>query len=229
MLIAEIGLNHKGSIDKFKEMVLSARDHGADVVKSQAFEIDVISKYGSMPRGFYEQCYIDPIKLIELIQWSRDNGIELFFSIFGEDFDFLVNFQKFHKMSRKQFEIASDTNLAWHDRDGSFISMADAGKYFPFQRAKILYVTEYVAVDPELHKIGHIMHRFRLPVGLSDHTRGVDTCLKAIDNYGVSNIECHFILESDKDCISHNGKLYRDCVHSKTPKELELIAKAFKH
>ena len=41
LIIAEIGVNHNGSIDLAKQMVKVAKDCGADIVKFQTFNVDM--------------------------------------------------------------------------------------------------------------------------------------------------------------------------------------------
>ena len=48
-IIAEIGVNHNGSIDIAKNLIVAAKENGADIVKFQTFKAeDNISKYAEL-------------------------------------------------------------------------------------------------------------------------------------------------------------------------------------
>ena len=53
VVIAEIGVNHKGSIDWILNMLPKVKDSGADAIKFQLFTPDLYSTRGNLPR--YEQ------------------------------------------------------------------------------------------------------------------------------------------------------------------------------
>src|SRR5699024_4949966 len=79
-IIAEAGVNHNGSLDLAKELVVAAKDSGADCVKFQTFKAgNLVSKsakkadYQTENTGSNESQY-DMLKKLELTQ---DEFIEL--------------------------------------------------------------------------------------------------------------------------------------------------------
>ena len=49
LIIAEAGVNHNGSLETAKQLVRTAKECGADIVKFQTFDVDSItSKYAEM-------------------------------------------------------------------------------------------------------------------------------------------------------------------------------------
>ena len=98
MLIAEIGNNHFGSMEKAKELIRVAKECGADVVKGQAFLAKDLTT-GSMHHEFYEMCSMNLDQNIELFSYAYTIGIDMFFSVFSDGFEELERLQKYKKIS----------------------------------------------------------------------------------------------------------------------------------
>ena len=81
-IIAEIGWNHMGDMELAKRMAYEAKDNGADIVKTQTFNV---SKLKAGPwdtdgrREIYEKAQLSLEQHIELRDYCRD--IEVTFSI----------------------------------------------------------------------------------------------------------------------------------------------------
>lgn len=96
-VIAEIGINHNGSMELCKQLILVAKVSGADYVKLQKREPDICvpdeqkSKIRNTPWG--EMTYLEYKKMIEfneeqiveLIEYSKNIGIELFASVWDKE------------------------------------------------------------------------------------------------------------------------------------------------
>lgn len=226
MLIAEAGNNHQGSFVIAQDLIVAARESGADLVKMQAFDPETIS--GSMPRGFYEMCHFTEDDFFKLQEFSEQCGIDLFFSFFSTEFGSLALETRWKKLSAKQsYNLGND--IVYYDHPNSFISVPVGMKIPKIFQATVLHVNDYcIDEDRNLERINELQQSCLTKVGLSDHTIGPQTCLKAIKYYGVETIEKHFCLENQKNNIYYDGQLFRDSVHSSTPKELEAIAKELK-
>lgn len=227
MLIAEIGNNAQGDYQLAKQLILAARESGADLVKMQAFDPETIS--GSMPRDFYRMCYFNEDQLFDLQSFAIDCGIDLFFSYFSSDFGNLALETRWKKISASQaFKLGND--IVYYDNPYSFISIPKTMVVLPkIYQATLLHVNDYcIDEDLNLSRINFIQEKCLTKVGLSDHTIGPQTCLKAIKEYGVETIEKHFCLNAQKNNIYFKDQLFRDSVHSSTPAEFEMIAKELK-
>ena len=80
----------------------------------------------------------------------------------------------------------------------------------------LLYcVSKYPAVksDYDLNVISELRKRYNCPVGLSDHTQGVELACEAIEKHNVCMIEKHFKLNND--CV--------DAIVSISPAELSYL------
>jgi len=224
MLIAEIGNNHNGSIKKFRQMISESKSCGADLVKGQAFVYSDIK--GSMPSGFYRKCQFNMWDLLELIDFAKTYyKIDLFFSIFSDEYLLLKDAQKWHKIAAGQLG-----NFDFNDNDNTIVSISCSKKILPIlHHAKILHVTDYLTREPHLERIDELSKVYNRQVGLSDHTIGVDTAIKAIKKYNCNIIEKHFVLKEDKNNIKYDGVTFRDSIHAATPKEMEKISNAMRN
>ncbi|MFZ8934315.1 MAG: N-acetylneuraminate synthase family protein, partial [Bacteriovoracaceae bacterium] len=196
------------------------------LVNMQAFDPNSIN--GSMPREFYKQCHFEEDDLIRLFEFAEACRIELFFSIFSKDYPNLYERMKYRKLSASQaFELGLD--ITYYDHKDYFISVPVDMTIPKIYQATILHVNNYcIGEDHDLNRIHELQEKCYQKVGLSDHSLTLDTCLKAIKHYGVETIEKHFCLEQQKNNIYFKGQLFRDSVHSATPKEFELLAKELK-
>jgi sialic acid synthase SpsE len=223
ILIAEISNCHFGSIQKAKEMIVAAHDSGATLVKLQAFKPEDV-KTGSMPLDFYKEVAFSMEQYISLIEFGKEKGVEVFYSVFSESLNELNFIQGRKKFSGAQTAKAID--------NGEFIDYPRAFVSFPkthlmhaatLQNATPLYVSEYLVSDPELFRLEYLEKiTSRFCYGYSDHTVGNTACEIAIKRYGAKVIEKHFTLEKD---MKWKGHTYRDSVFGATAKELNKLAK----
>lgn len=223
MLIAEIGNNHFGDMNKAKEMIRAAHNSGADLIKGQAFKASDI-KSGSMSRSFYRQCELQLDEYLELIEYAREIGNDLFFSVFSPGFEEISLAQKWHKLAGSQTKSGLATKMS--DVENMIISVpagTDLSTMHKFKHAELLYVCEYLAEEPHLEFITCMSIWMGKQVGYSDHTIGIKKAIEANQKYGAHIIEKHF-------CLKHSEKygaaVFRDTVHGATPQEFEKLAKA---
>lgn len=226
ILIAEIGNNHFGDLEKAKELISAAQDSGATRVKLQAFLAKDI-KSGSMPTEFYEQCAFTMDEYLELIRYGEEKRIEVFYSIFSPELNELKFGQRSKKISGKQ-TIKLIESGQYMDFPYTFISFPKTHLYhaIDLQLATPLYVTEYLPIDPELFRLDYLKAIMcGRPYGYSDHTPGIRACELAARVYGARVIEKHFTMEKD---MKFKGVIFRDTVHGATPKEFAKLAKSLK-
>jgi sialic acid synthase SpsE len=224
VLIAEISNTHFGSIKKAKELIRAAHESGADLIKAQAFRAKDI-KSGSMPVSFYEECAMQLTEYLELIEYARSIGNDLFYSIFSNGFQTLSMKQNWHKIAGSQTREGKADEHS--DVDNMIISIpgdVDLKTLHKFEKAEVLYVSPYQAKDPHLVHIDRISRWLGRSVGYSDHTVGIDWCVKAIELYNVNIIEKHFCLNNYETYGQHT---YRDTIFGVRPKQFEKLALAF--
>lgn len=219
MLIAEIGNNHFGDIEKARELIRTAHNCGADVIKGQAFRaVDI--KLGSMPRSFYEQCELSVEEYLELIDYARDLGNDLFYSIFSTGMEAIQQKQIWKKVTGAQSREGILTMK--DDSPNLIVSVPVAASCPKFKKAQVLHVSDYLTTNPNLWHIETLSEHLGHQVGYSDHTIGTEACLKAIRVFGVHVIEKHFTLKKN---VEFQGAVFRDTVHGAAPNELNSIAR----
>lgn len=219
MLICEIGNNHFGDFDKAKELISSAHRCGADLIKSQAFRWSDI-KTGSMPPEFYKQCQFSVEEYIELIDYARDIGNDLFFSIFSTGMEAISDKQSWRKVAGSQTKCGHLTMA--DDQENLIVSVPLAAPVPKFKKAAVLHVSEYLTSMPHLWHIQTLSDHIDRPAGYSDHTIGIEIPLRAHRHFGAHVIEKHFCLEQN---VSFGGVVFRDTIHAANPREFNKLAK----
>lgn len=213
IIISELGHNHNGDMERMLEMIRVAKKCGANVAKTQLYDIDKISKpsdewYLDLKRGqlskkdwlqFFGACMVEGIEPmasvfdVERVKWCEEAGV-------------------------KRYKIAS---RSIYDKEliGAVVAtgkpiIASLGMYnepeFPDFKADYLYCvakypTPLVDIEfPDFYKYA----------GFSDHTIGLGASLLAIAK-GARIIEKHFTLDKNLDGADHKGSM--------TPEELKQL------
>lgn len=221
MLIAEIGNNHFGDFQRAKELVRLAHASGADLIKGQCFRAESMGG-GSMPRAFYERCAFSVDQYVELIDYARAIGNDLFYSIFSVGFEAVVDKQAWHKIAASQTK-RGNAHFS-RDSENTFISVPTALglPLHRFKKASVLHVSDYLTTDPQLWHIATLAEFLGRDVGYSDHTMGIRSCVYARQLWGAQVIEKHFCLKNHE---SFEGVVFRDTVHGSSPRQFERLAK----
>ena len=225
-IIAELSANHRGSYDEALRLVEAAKEAGADAVKLQTYTPDTITidcdselfrHKGGLWAGrtlyeLYKEAYM-PWEWQPKLKQAADNlGITLFSSPFDETaVDFL------EKMDVPAYKIASfelvDIPLIEYAAtrgkplilSTGMATLAEieeavkAAKRAGADQIALLYCSSAYPASPqdiELGTIPYLAQKFGLPVGLSDHTPGIETAVKAAAA-GACIIEKHFTLSRD--------------------------------
>jgi sialic acid synthase len=221
-VIAEIGHNHQGEVEKAKALVRAARECGADAVKLQKRDnaqlytralydapYDNEHSFGRTYGEHREALELSAAEWLELREFSREEGITLFGTVFDEpSADFL------HELDLPAFKIASgdltNTPLLRHVAALGrpiFISTG-GGTMEDVERAVdtilplnaqlcVMQCTAAYPCEVEELNLGVIeSYRERFPdlvIGLSDHQSGIAMSLVGY-MLGARVIEKHFTL-----------------------------------
>ena len=221
-VIAEIGHNHQGELEKAKELVRAARECGADAVKLQKRDnralytrelyeapYDNEHSFGRTYGEHREALELSASEWLELREFSREEGITLFGTVFDEaSADFLA------ELGMPAFKIASgdltNTPLQRHvARIGRPIFLSTGGGTLEDVERAVDTITEInpqlcvmqctaaypcEVEDLNLGVIETYRERFSdLVIGLSDHQSGIAMSLVAY-MLGARVIEKHFTL-----------------------------------
>jgi N-acetylneuraminate synthase/N,N'-diacetyllegionaminate synthase len=223
-VIAEIGINHNGSLDLAKRSIDAARQAGVDAVKFQNYRVeDFLSdhtltyKYVSQGRtvtesqwDMFKRCEMDDSFLSAAIQHCRDVGIAFGSTPTSEaglaqlvdagaDFvkngsDFLTHLPLIARMARSGLPTILSTGMATKE------DVSDAVSAFVSGRGGALAVLHCVSVYPappnamNLRRMHALALAYGCNVGLSDHSEGC-AAASAATAMGAKVIEKHFTID----------------------------------
>ena len=221
-VIAEIGHNHQGDVEKAKALVRAARECGADAVKLQKRDnaqlytralydapYDNEHSFGRTYGEHREALELSAAEWLELREFSREEGITLFGTVFDEpSADFL------HELDLPAFKIASgdltNTPLLRHVAalERPIFLSTGGGTMDDVERAVdtilplnaqlcVMQCTASYPCEVEELNLGVVeSYRERFPdlvIGLSDHQSGIAMSLVGY-MLGARVIEKHFTL-----------------------------------
>ncbi len=229
VFIAEIGLNHNGDASLAEEMIVKAAEAGADAVKFQTFLPEKMNSpytssllksgeeinpdYGII--DFFNKFTFTPDQWKKLKNVSEKCGTEFFSAPFdAESVELLESLNvRFYKIasseltntsllrkigSTKKPVLLSTGMASENDIELSLKNLKDAGTP---DTVLLHCVSVYPAAADEanLKRIISLRERFKISVGLSDHTSGYESAVIATA-LGASVIEKHFMIDKNHDC-----------------------------
>ncbi|MBD3726743.1 MAG: N-acetylneuraminate synthase [Moraxella osloensis] len=251
-IIAEVGVNHNGSLELAKQLVDVAKDCGADAVKFQTFKAATLvtksakqADYQTANTGKQESQF-DMLKRLELseadhqelVNYCQQKNIEFMSTPFD-----LQSIQFLNGLGVNRFKIPSGeiTNYPYLKMVGSFnkeivlstgmATLADIEAALNLliesgtdkDRISILHATtDYPTQmqDVNLNAMQTIAQGFKVKVGYSDHTPGIEVPTAAVA-LGATIIEKHFTLDKNLPGPDHKASL--------EPQELQAMVKAIRN
>lgn len=238
LIIAEIGVNHNGSMDIAKKLIDVAKESGADIVKFQTAKLDsLVSKKAKMADYQKENIGVEKSQkemLRELLlsfedfqklaDYCKTVGIQFLSTPFDiESIEFLDNLQEIWKVpsgeitnypylvkiAKTQKKIILSTGMSTIDEVHQAVELlSDKG-------AKDIILlhctTDYPTAmeDVNLNAMLTLKNEFNRPVGYSDHTRGIEVSVAAVA-MGATVIEKHFTLDKNMSGPDHKASLEPD-------------------
>lgn len=235
-IIAEAGVNHNGSIELAKKLIDKASEAGADAVKFQSFKAESLVTKSAMKAEYQKETtgnsdgQFDMIKKLELdytkheelAEYCKAKDIMFLSSAFDlESIDLLNN------LGLEIFKIPSGeiTNLPYLRKIGALnkkvilsTGMSTLGdienalEIFKTSGTTDITVlhcnTEYPTPigDVNLNAMNTIKDAFRVEVGYSDHTLGIEVPIAAVA-LGATVIEKHFTLDKTMEGPDHRASL----------------------
>ena len=219
-IIAEVGINHEGSLDKALQCVDAAVKAGADCVKFQSHitEAEMIPT-DMKPGEISEERLWDIIKRCELTEdeerqvkkYCEDSGIIYLCTPFSREAA-----DRLQSMDVTAYKIGSGEcnnipllehvarfgkpmllSTGMNDIESIKKSVLAIQKHnvpLLLMHCTSMYPTPYEKV--RLGAIKELQDTFNLPIGLSDHSIGIYTCLGAVA-LGASALEKHFTVTRD--------------------------------
>ncbi|HHX8795215.1 TPA: N-acetylneuraminate synthase [Enterococcus faecium] len=232
-VIAEIGVNHNGSLDLALESIDKAKECGANAVKFQTFKTNkLVSKKAPMAKYQKDNLKEDSsqFEMLKKLELSQSDFIRIKDYCIQNKIDFLstpfdeesADFLK--QIGVQGFKIGSGdlTNLPFLRKIDMYglpvllsTGMADiheiseAVDCFIDSPVTILHCTSNYPASSEdinLLAINTLKEMFGIPVGYSDHSLGYDVGICAVA-MGAKVIEKHFTLDKELPGPDHKASL----------------------
>lgn len=223
--VAEIGVNHNGSVKLAKDMVDAAKNSGADCVKFQSFEASKLAKQDT-PKVAYQKNSADSgeshLEMLSRLQLNESEMSEIYSYCKLKDIDFIStpydvqSAKNLFDMGCRIFKTASADIIDLHlhrylsinaKKVVISVGMATLGeiedvlKVYQKSPAELILlhcVSNYPCSDDSVNMkvIRTLQSAFGKDVGFSDHTIGSIAAVLAV-SFGAGFIEKHFTLDKD--------------------------------
>lgn len=247
IIIAEAGVNHNGSLETAFKLIEAASEAGADYVKFQTFKTELcISK--DTPLAEYQKNTKSTVKsqfdLVKKLELSD----EMHFALINKCKEFGIKFlstgfdipslQFLKSIGLDFFKIPSGeiTNLPYLREIASYkcpvvlsTGMSDITEIE--QALEVLNVSQVIILhcnteyptpmkDVNLKAMLTIKDKFKVDIGYSDHTLGIEVPIAAVA-LGATVIEKHFTLDKTMEGPDHKASL--------DPSELKAMVSAIRN
>jgi N,N'-diacetyllegionaminate synthase len=249
-IIAEAGVNHNGSLKLAKEMVNKAKESGADCIKFQTFiSKNIVSKNANKAEyqrrhTDANESQLDMLCSLELSfddfkllkEYCKLKEIDFLSTAFDFDsIDFLnsldmevwkipsgeiTNRPYLIKIAKLNKPIILSTGMSTIEEiKAALIELQDNGcGEITVLHCTTEYPTPYE--DVNLRAMDAIRQMFNLPIGYSDHTKGIEVSIAAVA-MGATVIEKHFTLDRSMEGPDHIASL--------EPNELKAMVSAIRN
>ena len=211
-LIAEIGWNHMGDMKLAKEMVLAAKESGADFAKFQTWSVSRL-KRGSWDtdgrREIYENAELSFDKHIELKEYCDEVGIGFMSSVFSiEDAKLLKNvvtdyvkIPSFESRNKDLIHYCQNNfdKLLISTGTSSWNEVRESVRHLSCDKFVLLHCVSSYPCNLDIVNLPRIVSLKNIGCGVagySDHIQGIDTAIIAL-GYGLEFIEKHFTIDND--------------------------------
>lgn len=235
-IIAEAGVNHNGSLPLAKQMVLEAKKAGADAVKFQTFAAEnLVTKYAEKAEYQKETTDIEEsqYQMLKKLELSYEAHCELKVLCDSEGIDFLstpfdlgsiellerigipcykipsgeiTNYPYLVCVAKTHKPVILSTGMSRMEEVDEAVQVL---KEYGAGGITLLHCnTQYPTPiqDVNLRAMQTLKKQFRLPVGYSDHTLGIEVPVAAAA-MGAQVIEKHFTLDRSMDGPDHKASL----------------------
>lgn len=217
-VIAEIGFNHEGDVDKAREMIRAAAQAGANAVKFQTFKAIDLALPSAPHYAAIKSGEMSLEQHRELFRVATECGIRFMstpFSTWAVDLLELVGVTAYKVASmdctnRHLLGYIAKTGKPIYLSTGmaTLSEIAESLEFLKKERSGPVTLLHCISMYPpeaeqlNLDVIPFLKKSFGLPVGYSDHYPGTKACLAAAV-WGADVIETHFTLDSTKEGADH--------------------------
>ena len=236
-IIAEIGINHNGSINLCKKLIYQAKKSGADAVKLQISNPEYSYNRNTLSYKIFKKNFLDFKSLKKIKSYAQKIKITLFatpgdfqsldiikklnFPAIKISSGLLTNEALICEIAKLKKPLILSTGMAYLNEIKKAILILKKNK---FKSYALLKCTSLYPCKPNLVNLKSIKNLKQIfqktPIGYSDHTLGIDTCVAAVA-LGAKIIEKHITL--DKNLKVPDQKVSCD------PKEFKKMVKKIRY
>ncbi|HKZ05502.1 MAG TPA: N-acetylneuraminate synthase [Methylomirabilota bacterium] len=237
-VVAEAGVNHNGDLDMARRLVDAAAAAGADAVKFQTFRTDALVTRSAPKAGYQAETTGDggQREMLARLELSPDahavlrdrcheRGIVFFSAPFDEaSVDLLArldvsvykvpsgevtNFPLLRHIAAQARPVILSTGMCTLEEVARAVeTLRDAGDP-PLAVLHCVSAYPAPAGETNLRAMDTLRERFRCPVGLSDHSLGVEIAIAAVAR-GAELVEKHLTLDRSLPGPDHRASLDPD-------------------
>ena len=219
-LIAEIGINHNGSLDIAKKLIDSAKDTGFDAVKFQKRTINIVydqktldtpreSPWGKTTREQKIGLEFEKAEYDEIDKYCKELEIDWFASAWDlKSLEFLENYNlKYHKIASAMIVDQKFLEEVAKKKKHTFISTGMSTKEnidnavnvfkknnCSFELMHCVSTYPMKVEDANLITINQLKKEYNCDVGYSGHENGIVVSIAAVV-LGISSLERHITLD----------------------------------
>lgn len=236
IIIAEIGVNHNGNIELAKKMIVEAKKCGADIVKFQTAKPEaLLTKYAKratyqIDNTGNSDTQLEMIKkltlsyeeFVELERFCKEQKVYFLSTPFDcQSIEFLnrfdmpfwkipsgeiTNYPYLVKIAKTNKKVVMSTGMSNLEEINQAVEVLreNGTKDIVLLQCNTQYPTDYV--DVNLNVLQTLRDRFNVPVGYSDHTKGIEVPIAAAA-LGAVIIEKHFTLDCRMEGPDHKASM----------------------
>ena len=221
-IIAEVGINHGGDINKCLKLIKEAAKAGADAVKLQL--IDPETSYQKKTKSYKEfsSAILSKKELIRAKKFANKIKVVLF--VTPGDFKSLklikilnfkaikissglcTNIPLIKEAAKLNLPMILSTGMAYESEIAEAIKTVKkiSKKGVAILKCTSIYPAKFNTLN--LNAIKEFKKKFKIPIGYSDHSLGIQACLSAV-SLGAKIIEKHFTLNKKDKGADHKISL----------------------
>ena len=234
-IIAEAGVNHNGSFGLACKLVDAAKEAGADCIKFQTFKAEKLVSRSAQKAAYQKENTDDGSQqdMLKKLELSFDEFLALKaycdkanIAFLSTPFDFdsleflntidmpfwkipsgeVTNYPYLVALARTQKPIVMSTGMCTMEEIAAAVDVLkkNGTKELTLLHCNTEYPTPFE--DVNLCAMQHIARTFEVPVGYSDHTRGIEVPIAAVA-LGATVIEKHFTLDKNMEGPDHKASL----------------------